>query len=187
MMPDIDSLPPPYSPSRVNSSEPRRHSPSPRASTASLAAAATINAGIQNEDTRRSSTTSARDRGNSSFQFGQSDRRRSNAFLSSYDPALPGPGELQTGDLRLQTGDQPSPRLSLSNRTASPHGSGSPTFPPRHRDRTPSLGEIHQQLEQEQEAQVVSNTFQHNLQICGMLIEMVLSDPSVGDDPSGPG
>ena len=155
-MPDIDSLPPPYSPSRTNGSE-RHHSPSPRASTASLAAAATINAGIQNEDSRRSSSNSVR--GNSPFLYGQGERRRSNAFLSSYDPTLPGPGELQTGDLRLQTGDLPSPRLGLNNLTASPHGSGSPTYPPRFRDRTLSLGEIHQQLEQEQEAQVVWRTF----------------------------
>lgn len=155
-MPDIDSLPPPYSPSHVSSSD-NRHSPSPRGSTASLAAAATINAGIQNEDSRRSSTTSSRDRRNPTVQFGQNERRRSNAFFSSYDPRLPGPGELQTGDLRLQSGNLPSPRLSLGDRTASPQGSGSPTFPSHYRDRTPSLGEIHQQLEQEQEAQVVSD------------------------------
>ena len=153
-MPDIDSLPAPYSSSHVNGSD-NRHSPSPRASTSSLAAAATINAGFHNEDSRRSSHTSIRNHRSPTFQFGQNERRRSNAFLSSYDPALPGPGELQTGDLRQQSGDLPSPRLSFGQRTASPQSTGSPTFPPHYRDRTPSLGEIHQQLEQEQEAQVV--------------------------------
>ena len=154
-MPDIDSLPPPYSPTRVNNSEPR-HTPSPRASSASLAAAAAINAGIQNEDSRRASFASTRDRG-PTFQIGQGERRRSNAFLSSHDPALPGPGELQTGDLRLQSGDPASPRMSPSGQIASPYSAGSPTSPPRYRDRTPSLGELHQQLEQEHEAQVVGD------------------------------
>ena len=147
-MPDIDSLPPSYSPSRVhgNGSD-DRHSPSPRASSSSLAAAATINAGIQHEDSRRSSITS--NRGRPSPQIGHSERRRSNAFLSSHDPALPGPGELQTGDLRSPT------NMSFPFRTASPHGLGSPILGPHHRDRAPSLGELHQELEAEQEAQVV--------------------------------
>ncbi|KAL6719836.1 hypothetical protein ACLMJK_001757 [Lecanora helva] len=151
-MPDIDSLPPPYSPPRVNGSD-RRHSPSSRASSVSLNAAATINAGIQNEDSRRASLPPTRDRG----PLGQGDRRRTSAVLSSYDPALPGPGELQTGDLRNPNVDQPSPRMSPINRTASPYGIGamSPSFPPRYRERTPSLGELHQQLEQEHEAQVI--------------------------------
>ena len=153
-MPDIDSLPSPYSPTRLNNSEPR-HTPSPRASSASLAAAATVNAGIQNEDSRRASATLTRERRPPTFQIGQGERRRSSAVLSSHDPALPGPGELQTGDLRLQNSDQPSSRMSPVNQTASPYSSGSPTFPPRYRDRTPSLGELHQQLEQEHEAQVV--------------------------------
>ena len=159
-MPDIDSLPPPYSPppSRLANNE-NRHSPSPRASNASLAAAATINASIQHEDSQRSNTVLTRDRFNPSTYPSQNERRRSSAFFSSYDPTLPGPGELQTGDLRPQNGDLPSPRMSFGGtRTSSPHGSGSPTFPPpRYRERTPSLGEIHQQLEQEQEAQVVLN------------------------------
>lgn len=153
-MPDIDSLPPSYSPSRVNGTD-SHHSPSPRASSSSLAAAATINAGIQNEGSRRSSITSTRDRGTVSSQFGQNERRRSNAFLSSYDPALPGPGELQTGDLRLQTDNIRPSSFSFAHRTSSPHGFGSPIYQPQYRDRTPSLGEIHQQLEQEQEAQTV--------------------------------
>ena len=41
-------------------------------------------------------------------------------------------------------------------RTASPQALGSPTLPPHH--RAPSLGELHQELEQEQEAQVVGDS-----------------------------
>ncbi|KAK3176575.1 hypothetical protein OEA41_007898 [Lepraria neglecta] len=146
-MPDIDSLPPSYSPPHIhgNGSD-NHHSPSPRASSSSLAAAATINAGIQHEDSRRSSIAS--NRGRPSPQIGHGERRRSNAFLSSHDPALPGPGELQTGDLRSPT------TMSFPFRTASPHGLGSPILGPHHRDRAPSLGELHQELEAEQEAQV---------------------------------
>ncbi|EAW14110.1 uncharacterized protein ACLA_071430 [Aspergillus clavatus NRRL 1] len=57
-------------------------------------------------------------------------------------------------------GDFPSPdhRSSLSHafRTASPTIGGSPIFATAdpHHQRTPSLGELHQELEQEQEAQV---------------------------------
>ncbi|MCJ1278266.1 hypothetical protein MMC21_006081 [Puttea exsequens] len=144
-MPDIDSLPPSYSPSRVHgNSSGERHSPSPRASNASLAAAASINAGIQHGESRRSSIAS--NRGRPSPQIGHVERRRSNAFLNSFDPALPGPGELQSTD-RSST--------NLAYRTASPQGGhGSPIMAPRFRDRAPSLGELHQELEQEQEAQV---------------------------------
>ena len=153
VMPDIDSLPLSYSPSRVHSngttpveSQHRQTgSPSPRASTSSLAAAATINAGIQHEDSRRSSISS--NRGRPSPQVGRGERRRSNAFLSFNDPTLPGPGELQTGDLRSS--------MTFPFRTASPQSLGSPTFGHHQRDRAPSLGELHQELEQEQEAQVV--------------------------------
>ena len=152
-MPDIDSLPSYFSSPRLSGPE-TRHSPSPRPSNASLAAAATINAGIEIEDYRRLSNPSSRDRGSAPTL--PNERRRSSAVLGSYDPALPGPGELLIGDSRFPNGDLPSPRPIFGNRTASPQGSGSPTLPPRHRDRTPSLGEIHQQLEQEQEAQVVS-------------------------------
>lgn len=63
--------------------------------------------------------------------------------LNLNDPSLPGPGELQTGDYRTSVGGH-------HFRTASPN---SPSRMVHH--RTPSLGELHQELEQEQEAQVV--------------------------------
>ena len=172
-MPDIDSLPTSYSPARVYSNgSDNRHSPSPRASSSSLAAAATINAGIQHEDSHRSSIAS--NRGRPSPQIGRDERRRSNAFLSSYDPALPGPGELHLGDVRSPT--------SYAFRTASPQGLGSPIMGPHHRDRAPSLGELHQELEQEQEAQVVYQPTRH----CQFALLTYFNplEPSLGNDPS---
>jgi hypothetical protein len=66
--------------------------------------------------------------------------------LQLNDPNVPSPGEMIS--------ESPLP----SYRTASPQSlSGSPiisTGDPHH-NRAPSLGEIHQELEQEQEAQVV--------------------------------
>ncbi|MCJ1481974.1 hypothetical protein MMC06_002135 [Schaereria dolodes] len=160
MAPDLNSLPPSRShtssplQSRVIStgtSEPVRHqtpSPSPRASSVSLAAAAAINAGIHNQDSRRSSISN---RG--SPQIGRAERRRStvamNLNLNLNDPTLPGPGELQGGDHR--------PAIGHAFSTTSPQSiGGSPTIAtgdPNHQ-RAPSLGELHQELEQEQEAQV---------------------------------
>ncbi|MCJ1479154.1 hypothetical protein MMC13_007838 [Lambiella insularis] len=160
MAPDLNSLPPSRSPdasplqSRVFGGSGdflRRQtpSPSPRTSSVSLAAAATINAGIQQQDSRRSSSSSNRVRGPQ--QAARTERRRSNVAMSLNlnDPTLPGPGELQTGDRRSSLGH--------SFRTSSPQSIGaSPTIlmgDPYHQ-RAPSLGELHQELEQEQEAQV---------------------------------
>lgn len=153
-MPDIDSIPQSFSPSRAYSNgthSPSPHSPSRHASSSSLAAAATINAGFQNEESRRSSTSSNRGRPLPQASRTERERRRSNAFLSSYDPTLPGPGELQVGDLRGQSHQS----MNLPFRSASPHAIGSPIMGGQ-RDRAPSLGELHQELEAEQEAQVVS-------------------------------
>ncbi|GAE00126.1 hypothetical protein PAAG_06225 [Paecilomyces variotii No. 5] len=114
-------------------------SPSPRSSGTSLAAAASANAANLSRQPSRSSARSSRP----SF----SERRRS-AVLNE-DPSLPGPGELQGGSHRSSMG--------YAFRTASPTSlGGSPTIPTGdpHHQRTPSLGELHQELEQEQEAQV---------------------------------
>jgi hypothetical protein len=65
--------------------------------------------------------------------------------LQLNDPGIPGPGEMIS-------------ESHHSNRTSSPHSmTGSPIISSGdpHHYRTPSLGEIHQELEQEQEAQVV--------------------------------
>ena len=153
-MPDIDSITQSFSSSRPYSNgthSPSTHSPSRHASSSSLAAAATINAGFQNEESRHSSISSSRGRPSPQVSRSERERRRSNAFLGSYDPTLPGPGELQVGDLRGHSYQS----TNLPFRSASPQAIGSPTMG-AHRDRAPSLGELHQELEAEQEAQVVS-------------------------------
>ena len=164
MAPDLNSLPPSRSssgsplqsrtmgPTGNNPEALRRQtpSPSPRSSSVSLAAAATINAGI-NQEERRTSTSSNRNRG--SPQIGRAERRRSNVAMNLHlnDPGLPGPGELQGSEHRTSTGQH-------QFQTSSPYSiGGSPTIATGdpHHQRAPSLGELHQELEQEQEAQVV--------------------------------
>lgn len=97
----------------------------------SLAAAAALNAGLHSEESRRSSSGSLRGP--------RRERRRSSIRMSLTlnDPSIPGPGELQM-----------SPGASRSNSNAWP---ANPTH-----QRNPSLGELHQELESEQENQVVS-------------------------------
>ncbi|KAI4914222.1 uncharacterized protein J4E92_009636 [Alternaria infectoria] len=94
----------------------------------SLAATAAMNAGIHNEETRRPSSGSMR-------RDVERARRRSSIRmnLNLNDPAIPAPGEMQ---------QSPSSR----SRGPWPH---SP-----HHERAPSLGELHQELEYEQEGQV---------------------------------
>jgi len=119
-------------------------SPPPRSASISLHAAAAVNAGLQHEESRRSSISSSMSRNRQSPQTG---RRRSTVLMNLQlnDPSIPSPGEMVS-----ETGS--------SYRTSSPLsiggspvllGSGDP-----HHSRNPSLGEIHQELEQEQEAQV---------------------------------
>lgn len=71
-------------------------------------------------------------------------RRRSTVLMNLQlnDPGLPAPGELQEGTHHRTTSPQPLSR--------------SPVLTGRdpHHNRTPSLGELHQELEAEQEAQV---------------------------------
>lgn len=166
-MPDLNSLPPSRAPASSSASlQPRpafspgplptteshsylqrRDTPSPRSSSISLAAAATMNAADMSR--RNSSTSNTR----GSPRIGRGERRRSNVAmsLSLSDPALPGPSELSTSDHRTNyftTGSPSSIGGSSVIATGDPH----------HHQRTPSLGEIHQELEQEQEAQVVSDS-----------------------------
>ncbi|KIW14120.1 hypothetical protein PV08_06901 [Exophiala spinifera] len=156
--PDLNSLPPsrsmsssPMQSRNMTASSPpnRNDTPSPRASSLSLATAAITNAA--NESSRRSSVSA---RGSPRLGRMPSDRRRSQAALNFSlnlnDPALPSPGELSSSD----------PRLSFSHSyasSASPQTIGGrsaiATGDPHHQ-RQPSLGEIHNELEQEQEAQV---------------------------------
>ena len=82
----------------------------------------------------------------------QHTRRRSTVLMNLQlnNPSVPAPGEM-VHEPHAQTGGGSSPRLGA----ASGAGVGDP-----HHLRYPSLGEIHQELEQEQEAQVVSTPSQ---------------------------
>ncbi len=156
MAPDLNSLPP----SRSLSSSPmqtrsvyqsptatmdRRETPSPRSSSVSLAAAASMNAADIN---RRNSGA-----GRGSPRLGRASSRRRSAVAMSLnlnDPTLPAPGEFSSSDHRTS--------LGYNHMAASPTSLGGrdtiATGDPHHHTRNPSLGEIHQELEQEQEAQV---------------------------------
>jgi hypothetical protein len=145
MPPDLNSLPPSTSTS-PHTSRPRRMSltgsdvfrnspPSPRSpSLSSLAAAATINAGLH-----RSPSNASPARNSHGLE-----RRRSSLMnnLSINDPTTPAPGELQQSG-GSNSGSPRVGRRSLALNTADPH-----------HQRQPSLGELHQELENEQEAQV---------------------------------
>ncbi|KAI1334835.1 hypothetical protein F5Y15DRAFT_428662 [Xylariaceae sp. FL0016] len=117
--------------------------PSPRSASISLQAAATMNAGLQHEPSRRSSSGSlSRHR-----QSPQTGRRRSTVLMNLQlnDPSVPGPGEMVAEGAHA------------AHRTLSPQSMAtSPllTTTQGPRDRAPSLGELHQELEAEQEAQV---------------------------------
>lgn len=139
-------------------------SPSPRQTSISLQAAATLNAGLQrNEPPRRESNTLrsvvdaySTDLGPATPQSPSSlsrqsptrNRRRSQVLhgLQLADPSVPSPGEM-VGDTQQTSGQLRNPSIS-----------GSPIMLPSHWDphhtRTPSLGELHQELENEQEFQV---------------------------------
>ncbi|KAK0641535.1 hypothetical protein B0T16DRAFT_461589 [Cercophora newfieldiana] len=110
-------------------------SPSPRST--SLQAAATLNAGLQREvePSRRSSSSSV----SRTLRSPSTGRRRSQVLmnLSIADPSIPAPGEM----------------IPDAQGHRSPHLSASPQPLPQH-FRAPSLGELHQELENEQEFQV---------------------------------
>ncbi|KAJ6086244.1 hypothetical protein N7486_010525 [Penicillium sp. IBT 16267x] len=139
MCPDINSLPQSRS-SSTSSSLPHRNPPT--------ASPGTVPAPMN------TNTTSPRpSRGSSAGRLSVSERRRSaagmNLNLNESPSASGNHGE----------GSWPDHRSSIGHafRTASPtsHG-GSPVFATAdpHHQRAPSLGELHQELEQEQEAQV---------------------------------
>ncbi|KAL7919201.1 FAD dependent oxidoreductase [Trichoderma austrokoningii] len=121
-------------------SVPRSESPtgSPRSASISLQAAASMNAGLQREPSRRSSNSSL-PRG---FSSPSSGRRRSTILMNLQlnDPSVPAPGEMFQQD-PVRASPQPM------------SGAGLPPDPSRHH-RAPSLGELHQELEAEQEGHV---------------------------------
>lgn len=139
MSPDINSLSPSRS-SSSSSSLPHRniHPTSP---------------GMSSAPGNPSTTSSRPSRGSSMGRLSVSDRRRSAAGIA------PNLMETGSGNNSEQPGTDHRPSIGHAFRTASPtsHG-GSPIFATAdpHHQRAPSLGELHQELEQEQEAQVVS-------------------------------
>ncbi|KAJ5471716.1 hypothetical protein N7530_009073 [Penicillium desertorum] len=141
MSPDLNSLPPSRS-SSTSSSIPQRNMPAPGTGPAPV----------------NPNTASPRpSRGSSISRLSVSERRRSaagmNLNLNEMQGTSPGAGG------ELPASDHRDHRSSIGHalRTASPssHG-GSPIFATAdpHHQRAPSLGELHQELEQEQEAQV---------------------------------
>lgn len=162
-MPDIDSINQPNTSARVNHSGNANtvsngpDSTSPRISASSRFSAASSNAALVNHGSRRSSM-------HASPYLARADRRRSSVLGSSiYDPTAPAPGEMQHGDRTTssQSGDlrQPSNLYPLRTRSdilADGQRHAASMVPSMaFRDHAPSLGELHQELEQEQEAQVV--------------------------------
>ena len=153
MPPDLNSLPPsrnmassPVQPRAMQSatSPPARHdSHSPRLGSTSLAAAASMNAA---DLSRRSS---ASNRGSPRQARVAAERRRSQVAmnLDLNDPTIPSPGELSSSDRRGSHSYS-----SMSPSTLGGRGTIATGDP--HHSRQASLGEIHNELEQEQEAQV---------------------------------
>ncbi|EMC96772.1 hypothetical protein BAUCODRAFT_34167 [Baudoinia panamericana UAMH 10762] len=139
-MPDLNTLPnsPPPSAAAPAVVRPRRISitsniegpPSPRSpSLSSLQAAAAMNASRHSPHRHPQGL----------------ERRRSSLMnnLSINDPTTPAPGEMQHSNGGPSAGSPRVGRRSIALATADPH-----------HQRTSSLGEIHQELENEQEAQV---------------------------------
>lgn len=120
---------------------------SPRRASTSLQAAATLNAGLHSEISRRSPT---------------SGRRRSVVAMNLQinDPFTPAPGEMVLDNQSPANGNgfRPGSPRRISGSPIllprSPHHHRTPSFGEPHHHRTPSLGELHQELEAEQEAQV---------------------------------
>lgn len=174
MSPDLNSLPP----SRSSSISSRPHRTLPPTSPGSIPAPA------------NPSTTSPRPpRGSSMSRLSVSERRRSTAGMALNLNELSGAGSGNTGDNAWS-----DHRSSMGHafRTASPtsHG-GSPIFATAdpHHQRAPSLGELHQELEQEQEAQVVGplSSFAypgtHALTKLSCTVEPPFADDSQPADP----
>ncbi|KAF3350558.1 hypothetical protein VdG2_01022 [Verticillium dahliae VDG2] len=169
---------------------PRGASPpigSPRSLSVSLQAAATLNAGIQREhDAPRQPTQASQPHGSQS----PSGRRRSAVLMNLHlnDPALPGPGEMvaeeQPGRHNQASSPNPNagvlPSASPQPISSSPHliQGGDP-----HHNRAPSLGELHQELEAEQEAQV--NRLLHTIREQQLQLQQLREggpDASAADD-----
>lgn len=169
MAPDLNSLPP----SRSSTSSPlharnnwpsttEAHNSSSRSSSVAPSATATMNPNLNpassgsNDLSHRSSLSGHRSSPQSTRPSISEGRRRSHLNLNDSPSALASAGNAAGGGIEHY--EHRSPSFSNYFRTASPSSlGGSPiiaTGDPHHQ-RAPSLGELHQELEQEQEAQVV--------------------------------
>ncbi|KAI0477941.1 hypothetical protein F4859DRAFT_520825 [Xylaria cf. heliscus] len=155
-------------------------SPSPRSTSISLQAAATVNAGLQHEPGRRTSSSSLSRQRHSP----QTGRRRSAVLMNLQlnDPAVPAPGEMV-----LESGANPlHPTMSPQPLSSSPLLIGRDP----HHNRAPSLGELHQELEAEQEAQVnrlLQMIRQQQLQLQQLQAAQAQSSVAAEDHPSTSG
>lgn len=172
-MPDVNTINPPSSRPRAMSGSPisqrprrisidaaRPSPPSPRSpSLSSLQAAAAINAGLH------------RSPGGASPGL---ERRRSSLMnnLTLNDPTVPAPGELQQSN-GSNAGSPRMSRRSFALATADPH-----------HQRQPSLGELHQELENEQEAQVNRLLHMIRLQQDQLVAMQRQQNPTVEQSPT---
>ncbi|TLD21300.1 hypothetical protein PspLS_08960 [Pyricularia sp. CBS 133598] len=127
-----------------NGSAEERNTPSPSSRPGNmLQAAATMNAGLQHENCRGSSTGSL---SRNSLHAPHGRRRRSSILMNLQlnDPSLPAPGEMVADQNGSSLHMPPSPRspIMIGRDPLNRHG------------RQPSLGEIHQEFEAETEAHV---------------------------------
>ncbi|EGS21518.1 uncharacterized protein CTHT_0033770 [Thermochaetoides thermophila DSM 1495] len=134
-------------PSKLPGEDSHSHVPSPssaRRASISLQAAATLNAGLHLESP--SQTSPGVPFGHRSRESLSPERRRSQVLMSLKiaDPSIPAPGEMASESHSSSGIISPSPRL----------GPMRPNSGRSHHSRTPSLGELHQELENEQERQV---------------------------------
>ncbi|CCC11076.1 hypothetical protein SMACR_03783 [Sordaria macrospora] len=143
-------------------------SPSPRSGSVSLQAAATLNAGLQRKDSLRGSTTSPLNTSQTP-KIPSAGRRQSQVLmnLQMNDPSIPAPGEMISDSSKPSSVSSPQPIPGRSQQ----------------HNRAPSLGELHQELENEQEYQV--NRLLSEIRRLQSQLQRQQSSGAISDDNSG--
>ncbi|KAJ4401043.1 hypothetical protein N0V85_005605 [Neurospora sp. IMI 360204] len=144
-------------------------SPSPRSGSVSLQAAATLNAGLQRKNSLRGSSISPLS-ASQAPKIPSAGRRQSQVLmnLQMNDPSIPAPGEMISDSSKPSSVSSPQPI---------------PGRPQQH-SRAPSLGELHQELENEQEYQV-NRLLSEIRRLQSQLQRQQSSSGAVSDDNSG--
>ncbi|KAL0471845.1 hypothetical protein QR685DRAFT_216068 [Neurospora intermedia] len=144
-------------------------SPSPRSGSVSLQAAATLNAGLQRKDSLRSSSISPLP-ASQAPKVPSAGRRQSQVLMNIQmnDPSIPAPGEMISDSSKPSSVSSPQPI---------------PGRPQQH-SRAPSLGELHQELENEQEYQV-NRLLSEIRRLQSQLQRQQSSSGAISDDNSG--